>query len=71
MDPDKGFAVQMTVEEGLVTEPTTCMQCGLVYTSSDGERRIRRVLPNQMSMFDVQWGHMQSLCSLAPRIVRS
>jgi protein transport protein SEC24 len=41
VDSDKGFAVQLTVEEGLVTEPAACLQCGLVYTASDGERRIR------------------------------
>ena len=50
VDSDKGFAVQMTIEEGLVTERATCIQCGLVYTASDGERRIRHVLAHHTSV---------------------
>ena len=41
VDPDKAFAVQITHEEGVVTGPVAYMQCALLYTSSNGERRIR------------------------------
>ena len=41
MDPDKAFAVQMTLEESVLQEPVAYIQCALLYTSSNGERRIR------------------------------
>lgn len=43
MDPDKAFAVQISHEEGMVSGPMAYMQCALLYTSSQGERRIRYV----------------------------
>jgi hypothetical protein len=45
VDPDKAFAVQISHEEGVVTGPVAYMQCALLYTSSNGERRIRRGSP--------------------------
>jgi protein transport protein SEC24 len=40
-DPDKGFAVQVAHEEAVVPGPVAYVQCALLYTSSNGERRIR------------------------------
>ena len=40
-DPDKSFAVQIAHEENLVSGPVAYVQCALLYTSSNGERRIR------------------------------
>eukprot|EP00884_Botryococcus_braunii_P006881 jgi/Botrbrau1/16194/Bobra.354_1s0001.3 len=41
VDPDKAFSVQIAHEEGMVPGPLAFMQCALLYTSSQGERRIR------------------------------
>lgn len=41
VDPDKAFAVQMAHEESVLNAPQAYMQCALLYTSSQGERRIR------------------------------
>jgi protein transport protein SEC24 len=41
VDPDKAFAVQIAHEESVVAGPVAYMQCALLYTSSNGERRIR------------------------------
>ncbi len=41
VDPDKAFAVQMAHEESVVSTAQAYMQCALLYTSSQGERRIR------------------------------
>ena len=43
-DPDKAFAVQIQHEENVLQNPTSFMQCALLFTSSAGERRIRQVL---------------------------
>ncbi|MEW5302407.1 MAG: hypothetical protein WDW36_005198 [Sanguina aurantia] len=40
-DPDKAFAVQMAHEESIVSSPVAYVQCALLYTNSNGERRIR------------------------------
>jgi protein transport protein SEC24 len=40
-DPDKGFAVQVSHEEAVVPGPVAYVQCALLYTNSNGERRIR------------------------------
>jgi len=40
-DPDKTFAVQLALEEAVLTGPAAYVQCALLYTNSDGERRIR------------------------------
>lgn len=40
-DPDKTFAVQIAHEETMVTGSAGFVQCALLYTSSNGERRIR------------------------------
>ena len=42
VDPDKAFAVQMSLEESVLTDGVAYIQCALLYTSSNGERRIRR-----------------------------
>ncbi|KAK9850792.1 hypothetical protein WJX84_010745 [Apatococcus fuscideae] len=41
VDPDKAFAVQMAHEESVLSTSQAYMQCALLYTSSQGERRIR------------------------------
>ena len=41
VDPDKAFAIQIAHEESVLTTPTAYVQCALLYTSSNGERRIR------------------------------
>lgn len=40
-DPDKGYAIQLAHEESLAPQGVTYLQCALLHTSSDGERRIR------------------------------
>eukprot|EP00879_Flechtneria_rotunda_P023358 GHRR01024708.1.p1 GENE.GHRR01024708.1~~GHRR01024708.1.p1 ORF type:complete len:114 (+),score=19.49 GHRR01024708.1:60-401(+) len=40
-DPDKVFGVQISHEETLVSGPVAYVQCALLYTNSNGERRIR------------------------------
>lgn len=44
-DPDKTFAVQISHEETMVQGPVAFVQCALLHTSSNGERRIRWVGP--------------------------
>ncbi|MCO5549252.1 hypothetical protein L7F22_002719 [Adiantum nelumboides] len=41
VDCDKAFAMQLTLEETLMTTQTAYFQSALLYTSSNGERRIR------------------------------
>lgn len=41
VDCDKAFAVQLSLEETLMTTQTVYFQVALLYTSSSGERRIR------------------------------
>eukprot|EP00250_Pteridium_aquilinum_P016949 c23383_g1_i2 orf=480-4016(-) len=41
VDCDKAFAMQLTLEETLLTSQTAYFQSALLYTSSNGERRIR------------------------------
>jgi protein transport protein SEC24 len=41
VDVDKAFAMQLTLEETLLTSPTVYFQVAVLYTSSYGERRIR------------------------------
>ncbi|CAL8469171.1 g8712 [Coccomyxa elongata] len=41
VDPDKAFAVQIAHDESVVAGPVAYVQCALLYTSSQGERRIR------------------------------
>ena len=43
MDPDKAFAVQVVLEESVVASRVSYVQCALLYTNSNGERRIRWV----------------------------
>eukprot|EP00775_Hariotina_reticulata_P013331 gene13331-13460_t len=40
-DPDKAFAVQIAHEETMVSGPAAFVQCALLHTNSNGERRIR------------------------------
>lgn len=56
VNPDAGFAVQMSVEENLVDMQVVSFQAALLYTSSKGERRIRvhtMCLPVVNSMSDI------------------
>ncbi|KAF4098121.1 protein transport protein Sec24A [Onychostoma macrolepis] len=41
VNPDAGFAVQMSIEENLLDQQAVSFQAALLYTSSKGERRIR------------------------------
>ncbi|XP_075854322.1 protein transport protein Sec24B isoform X2 [Microcebus murinus] len=41
INPDAGFAVQLSIEESLTDTSLVCFQTALLYTSSKGERRIR------------------------------
>ncbi|XP_067847596.1 protein transport protein Sec24B-like isoform X2 [Heptranchias perlo] len=59
INPDSGFAVQMSIEESLVDTSIVCFQAALLYTSSKGERRIRvhtLCLPVVNSVADVYAG---------------
>ncbi|XP_066488496.1 protein transport protein Sec24B isoform X2 [Tiliqua scincoides] len=59
VNPDAGFAVQMSVEENLTDTSLVCFQTALLYTSSKGERRIRvhtLCLPVVTSLSDVYAG---------------
>lgn len=41
INPDAGFGLQISYEESLIDVKTVCFQAALLYTSSNGERRIR------------------------------
>ncbi|DBA76931.1 TPA: hypothetical protein ACH3X1_009527 [Trebouxia sp. C0004] len=41
VDPDKAFAVQIKHEESVLTGNVAYMQCAVLFSSSNGERRIR------------------------------
>ncbi|XP_030620740.1 protein transport protein Sec24B [Chanos chanos] len=41
VNPDSGFAVQVSIEESLADTSLACFQAALLYTSSKGKRRIR------------------------------
>ncbi|XP_054846009.1 protein transport protein Sec24B isoform X1 [Eublepharis macularius] len=59
VNPDAGFAVQMSIEESLTDTSLVCFQTALLYTSSKGERRIRvhtLCLPVVTSLPDVYAG---------------
>ncbi|XP_043369654.1 protein transport protein Sec24B isoform X7 [Dermochelys coriacea] len=59
VNPDAGFAVQMSIEESLTGTSLVCFQTALLYTSSKGERRIRvhtLCLPVVTSLADVYAG---------------
>lgn len=56
INPDAGFAMQMSVEENLTETNTACFQAALLYTSSKGERRIRvhtLCLPVSSNVLDI------------------
>ncbi|XP_042305939.1 protein transport protein Sec24A isoform X1 [Sceloporus undulatus] len=59
VNPDAGYAVQMSVEESLTDMQVVCFQSALLYTSSKGERRIRvhtMCLPVVSQLSDVYLG---------------
>uniref|UniRef100_A0A8C6N5E8 SEC24 homolog B, COPII coat complex component n=1 Tax=Mus spicilegus TaxID=10103 RepID=A0A8C6N5E8_MUSSI len=59
INPDAGFAVQLSIEESLTDTALVCFQTALLYTSSKGERRIRvhtLCLPVVSSLADVYAG---------------
>ncbi|KAM4748180.1 protein transport protein Sec24A [Rhinophrynus dorsalis] len=59
VNPDAGYAVQMSVEENLTDTPVVSFQSALLYTSSKGERRIRvhtMCLPVVSALSDVYAG---------------
>lgn len=59
VNPDAGFAVQMSIEDNLTDLPVVSFQAALLYTSSKGERRIRvhtLCLPVVASLPDVYAG---------------
>uniref|UniRef100_A0A8C4X909 SEC24 homolog A, COPII coat complex component n=1 Tax=Erpetoichthys calabaricus TaxID=27687 RepID=A0A8C4X909_ERPCA len=56
VNPDAGFAVQMSIEDNLVDMQVVSFQAALLYTSSKGERRIRvhtMCLPVVNSLADI------------------
>ncbi|XP_035289101.1 protein transport protein Sec24A isoform X4 [Anguilla anguilla] len=56
VNPDAGFAVQMSIEENLLDTQVVSFQAALLYTSSKGERRIRvhtMCLPVVNSLSDI------------------
>lgn len=56
VNPDAGFGMQISYEESLSDVKTVCFQAALLYTSSQGERRIRvhtLCLPVTASLTDV------------------
>ncbi|XP_051536524.1 protein transport protein Sec24A isoform X4 [Myxocyprinus asiaticus] len=56
VNPDAGFAVQMSIEENLLDMQVVSFQAALLYTSSKGERRIRvhtLCLPVVSSLSDI------------------
>nr|XP_044999506.1 protein transport protein Sec24B isoform X2 [Jaculus jaculus] len=70
INPDAGFAVQLSIEESLTDTSLVCFQTALLYTSSKGERRIRvhtLCLPVVSSLADVYAGVdvQASVCLLA------
>ncbi|XP_061747368.1 protein transport protein Sec24A isoform X1 [Nerophis ophidion] len=68
VNPDAGFAVQMSIEENLDNMQTVSFQAALLYTSSKGERRIRvhtLCLPVVNSLSDIFAGaDVQAMCGL-------
>lgn len=70
INPDAGFAVQLSIEESLADTSLVCFQTALLYTSSKGERRIRvhtLCLPVVSSLADVYAGVdvQAAICLLA------
>ncbi|XP_060042257.1 protein transport protein Sec24B isoform X3 [Erinaceus europaeus] len=70
INPDAGFAVQLSIEESLADTSLVCFQTALLYTSSKGERRIRvhtLCLPVVNSLADVYAGAdvQAAICLLA------
>ncbi|XP_054996970.1 protein transport protein Sec24B isoform X2 [Sorex araneus] len=70
INPDAGFAVQLSIEESLADTSLACFQTALLYTSSRGERRIRvhtLCLPVVSSLSDVYAGVdvQAAICLLA------
>ncbi|XP_024597709.1 protein transport protein Sec24B isoform X3 [Neophocaena asiaeorientalis asiaeorientalis] len=70
INPDAGFAVQLSIEESLTDTSLVCFQTALLYTSSKGERRIRvhtLCLPVVSALADVYAGAdvQASICLLA------
>ncbi|XP_067899807.1 protein transport protein Sec24A isoform X2 [Heterodontus francisci] len=68
INPDAGFAVQMSIEENLLDVQLVSFQAALLYTSSKGERRIRvhtLCLPVVNSLTDIYAGaDVQAVTSL-------
>ncbi|XP_064422900.1 protein transport protein Sec24A isoform X2 [Latimeria chalumnae] len=59
VNPDAGFAVQMSIEDNLTDMQVVSFQAALLYTSSKGERRIRvhtMCLPVVSSLADIYAG---------------
>ncbi|XP_036046711.1 protein transport protein Sec24B isoform X3 [Onychomys torridus] len=74
INPDAGFAVQLSIEESLADTSLVCFQTALLYTSSKGERRIRvhtLCLPVVSSLADVYAGVdvQAAICLLASMAV--
>lgn len=59
INPDAGFGLQISYEESLIDVKTVCFQAALLYTSSNGERRIRvhtLCVPVSASLSDIIYG---------------
>ncbi|XP_077999051.1 protein transport protein Sec24A-like [Glandiceps talaboti] len=72
INPDAGFAMQMSIEDNLNDSPLACFQAALLYTSSKGERRIRvhtLCLPVTNQLSEVYAGaDVQGIVSLLSRM---
>lgn len=56
IDADKTFAIELSHESGVLTTPNVCAQTAVLYTSTDGDRRIRvhtMILPITSSLADM------------------
>lgn len=64
-DPDKTFAVQISHEETMLQTPVAFVQCALLHTSSNGERRIRCVV-YQRRVASMLWWPVSWTCDVSP-----
>ena len=69
VDPDKAFAVQIKHEESVLTGNVAYMQCAVLFSSSNGERRIRCIdlfsfFQEHLSNVKTQFHRPQALLSI-------
>lgn len=62
VDPDKAFAVQIKHEESVLTGNIAYMQCAVLFSSSNGERRIRWDSPHAKAKYQMFCCEQHDLC---------